>query len=143
MKKLLSLVVAVLTTGLSVGLSYAGEQRKPLSPRTTWATATWAATGIRSSSRHTSTSLPPRHALHPRVLGQRGLFAVALGILTGRTPYRNGVFNWIPEGSEVHLRNSEVTMVTLLSRPPATSADGTSTGCSIPVRRLFISGCWS
>ena len=24
-------------------------------------------------------------------------------ILTGRTPYRNGVFTWIPEGREIHL----------------------------------------
>lgn len=35
-------------------------------------------------------------------------------ILTGRTPYRNGVFTWIPEGSHVHLRPSEVTLATLL-----------------------------
>jgi arylsulfatase A len=31
-------------------------------------------------------------------------------ILTGRTPYRNGVWRWIPEGSDVHLRTSEVTL---------------------------------
>lgn len=31
-------------------------------------------------------------------------------ILTGRTPYRNGVYTWIAEGSEVHLRSSEVTL---------------------------------
>ncbi len=37
-------------------------------------------------------------------------------IQTGRTPYRNGVFNWIPEGSEVHLRTSEITLATLLKR---------------------------
>lgn len=37
-------------------------------------------------------------------------------ILTGRTPYRNGVFNWIPENSEVHLRASEITIATLLRR---------------------------
>jgi arylsulfatase A len=37
-------------------------------------------------------------------------------ILTGRTPYRNGVFNWIPEGSEIHLRSSEITVTTLLRR---------------------------
>ena len=37
-------------------------------------------------------------------------------ILTGRTPYRNGVFNWIPENSEVHLRTSEITIATLLRR---------------------------
>ncbi len=35
-------------------------------------------------------------------------------ILTGRTPYRNGVWRWIPEGSEVHLRTSEVTLAELL-----------------------------
>jgi arylsulfatase A len=35
-------------------------------------------------------------------------------ILTGRTPYRNGVFRWIPEGSDVHLRTSEITIAELL-----------------------------
>ena len=35
-------------------------------------------------------------------------------ILTGRTPYRNGVFRWIPEGHEVHLPTSEVTIAELL-----------------------------
>lgn len=35
-------------------------------------------------------------------------------ILTGRTPYRNGVWRWIPEDHPVHLRTSEVTIATLL-----------------------------
>jgi arylsulfatase A len=35
-------------------------------------------------------------------------------ILTGRTPYRNGVWRWIPEGSDVHLRTTEVTLAELL-----------------------------
>lgn len=35
-------------------------------------------------------------------------------ILTGRTPYRNGVFNWIPEGAEMHLRTSEIALPKLL-----------------------------
>ncbi len=35
-------------------------------------------------------------------------------ILTGRTPYRNGVFRWIPPGHEVHLRTSEITIAELL-----------------------------
>ena len=30
-------------------------------------------------------------------------------ILTGRTPYRNGVWRWLPVGNEAHLRASEVT----------------------------------
>jgi arylsulfatase A len=37
-------------------------------------------------------------------------------IVTGRTPYRNGVFNWIPEGSHVHLRPSEITSAKLLKQ---------------------------
>lgn len=35
-------------------------------------------------------------------------------IQTGRTPYRNGVYNWIHEGSPMHLRRSEITIATLL-----------------------------
>jgi arylsulfatase A len=35
-------------------------------------------------------------------------------ILTGRTPHRNGVYTWIAEGSEVHLRPSEITLPKLL-----------------------------
>ncbi len=35
-------------------------------------------------------------------------------ILTGRTPYRNGVWRWIPEGSQYHLRTSEITLPELL-----------------------------
>lgn len=35
-------------------------------------------------------------------------------ILTGRTPYRNGVWRWIPENHPVHLRTSEITIAKLL-----------------------------
>ncbi|MFN3484316.1 MAG: sulfatase [Planctomycetota bacterium] len=35
-------------------------------------------------------------------------------LLTGRTPYRNGVYTWIAEGSEVHLRAGEITIARLL-----------------------------
>jgi arylsulfatase A len=35
-------------------------------------------------------------------------------ILTGRTPYRNGVWRWIPEGHSCHLRKSEITFPELL-----------------------------
>jgi arylsulfatase A len=35
-------------------------------------------------------------------------------LLTGRTPHRNGVFTWIAEGAEVHLRTSENTLPELL-----------------------------
>ena len=35
-------------------------------------------------------------------------------LLTGRTPHRNGVFTWIAESSEVHLRTSEITLAKLL-----------------------------
>ncbi len=37
-------------------------------------------------------------------------------ILTGRTPYRNGVWRWIPGGSQYHLRQSEITIATLLKK---------------------------
>ncbi len=37
-------------------------------------------------------------------------------ILTGRTPYRNGVWRWIPSGSQYHLRSSEVTIASLLKK---------------------------
>jgi arylsulfatase A len=35
-------------------------------------------------------------------------------ILTGRTPHRNGVYTWITEGAEVHLRTSEIALAKLL-----------------------------
>jgi len=35
-------------------------------------------------------------------------------ILTGRTPYRNGVWRWLPVGNEAHLRESEITAPELL-----------------------------
>src|SRR5262249_36963574 len=37
-------------------------------------------------------------------------------ILTGRTPYRNGVFTWIPENRDIHLRTSEITIARLLKQ---------------------------
>ena len=36
-------------------------------------------------------------------------------LLTGRTPFRNGVFTWIPEKSPIHLRTSEIALPKLLS----------------------------
>ncbi|MDF1753206.1 MAG: sulfatase-like hydrolase/transferase [Verrucomicrobiales bacterium] len=35
-------------------------------------------------------------------------------ILTGRTPYRNGVWRWLPAGNEAHLRDSEITIPEVL-----------------------------
>ena len=37
-------------------------------------------------------------------------------LLTGRTPFRNGVFTWIPSGSPIHLRTSERTLPKLLKQ---------------------------
>ena len=37
-------------------------------------------------------------------------------ILTGRTPYRNGVWRWIPDGSQYHLRASEISIAKLLQQ---------------------------
>ncbi len=36
------------------------------------------------------------------------------GLMTGRTPYRVGVYNWIPMLSPMHVRESEITVATLL-----------------------------
>jgi arylsulfatase A len=37
-------------------------------------------------------------------------------LMTGRTPTRVGVRNWIPEDSPMHLRSSEITVATLLKQ---------------------------
>lgn len=37
-------------------------------------------------------------------------------LMTGRTPTRVGVRNWIPQDSPVHVRRSEITIATLLKR---------------------------
>jgi len=36
------------------------------------------------------------------------------GFLTGRTPYRSGVYDWIPAGHSMHLPRDEVTVASLL-----------------------------
>lgn len=36
------------------------------------------------------------------------------GMLTGRTPYRCGIYDWIPDGNAMHLRSTERTVPTLL-----------------------------
>ncbi len=38
------------------------------------------------------------------------------GFMTGRTPYRVGVHNWIPMFSPMHLRREEITVATLLRK---------------------------
>jgi arylsulfatase A len=59
----------------------------------------FAATGVRLTDCHSASSVcsPSRSSL-----------------LTGRMPYRNGVFTWIPENSPIHLRTSEITLPKLL-----------------------------
>lgn len=38
------------------------------------------------------------------------------GLLTGRTPFRSGIFNWIPMDSPMHLKRDELTIAKLLQR---------------------------
>ena len=38
------------------------------------------------------------------------------GLMTGRTPYRVGIHNWIPFLSPMHVRKSEITIATLLKK---------------------------
>ncbi|MCA9059247.1 MAG: sulfatase-like hydrolase/transferase [Planctomycetaceae bacterium] len=48
------------------------------------------------------------YASHPNCSPSRA------GLLTGRTPFRLGIYNWIPTFSPMHLRRSEITIATLL-----------------------------
>ncbi|MFG0296789.1 MAG: sulfatase-like hydrolase/transferase, partial [Maioricimonas sp. JB045] len=50
------------------------------------------------------------YAAHPNCSPSR------TGLMTGRTPYRVGVHDWIPFLSPVHVRESEITVATLLKR---------------------------
>ena len=38
------------------------------------------------------------------------------GMLTGRTPYRCGIYDWIPSNNVMHLKSEEVTVATLLKQ---------------------------
>jgi arylsulfatase A len=38
------------------------------------------------------------------------------GMVTGRIPYRAGIYDWIPEKSPMHLRRDETTFATLLAK---------------------------
>jgi len=38
------------------------------------------------------------------------------GMLTGRTPYRCGIYDWIPNKNRMHLKKQELTVATLLKR---------------------------
>jgi arylsulfatase A len=38
------------------------------------------------------------------------------GLITGRTPSRSGIYDWIPRDSVVYLRSSEITIATLLKQ---------------------------
>ena len=48
------------------------------------------------------------YAAHPNCSPSRA------GLMTGRTPFRLGIYNWIPMFSPMHVKHSEVTIATLL-----------------------------
>jgi arylsulfatase A len=39
-----------------------------------------------------------------------------VGLLTGRSPNRAGVYDWIPGGRDIHMRESEITIPQLLKK---------------------------
>ena len=41
-----------------------------------------------------------------------------VGLLTGRTPNRAGVYDWIPSGNRMHMGKNEFTMSAMLKRRP-------------------------
>jgi arylsulfatase A len=59
----------------------------------------FAATGLRLTSCYSA---------HPNCSPSRA------GMMTGRTPFRVGIYNWIPMFSPMHVRRSEITVATLL-----------------------------
>jgi len=48
------------------------------------------------------------YAAHPNCSPSRA------GLMTGRTPFRLGIYNWIPMFSPMHVKESELTIATLL-----------------------------
>ncbi|MCP4788333.1 MAG: sulfatase-like hydrolase/transferase [Fuerstiella sp.] len=48
------------------------------------------------------------YAAHPNCSPSRA------GMMTGRTPFRVGIYNWIPMFSPVHVKRTEITIATLL-----------------------------
>ncbi|MCA9019683.1 MAG: sulfatase-like hydrolase/transferase, partial [Planctomycetaceae bacterium] len=48
------------------------------------------------------------YAAHPNCSPSR------TGLMTGRTPFRVGIYNWIPMLSPMHVRKREITIATLL-----------------------------
>ena len=52
------------------------------------------------------------------------------GMLTGRTPYRCGVYDWIPDNNAMHLRASELTVATLLRRAGYTTCHSGKWHCN-------------
>ncbi|MDG1895700.1 MAG: sulfatase-like hydrolase/transferase [Fuerstiella sp.] len=48
------------------------------------------------------------YAAHPNCSPSRA------GMMTGRTPFRVGIYNWIPMYSPMHVKRSEITVATLL-----------------------------
>lgn len=53
-----------------------------------------------------------------------------VGLLTGRTPNRTGVYDWIPNGHPVHLKKEEVTIAKLLRDAGYTTAHSGKWHCN-------------
>ncbi len=78
--------------------------------------AIWPASDTPSSKRQILTAWHAGYPLYRLLFGRTGLLFLGAGLLTGRSPQRSGIYDWIPEGSPVHLRPSEVTIARLLQQ---------------------------
>ena len=83
--------------------------------RMTWATATCACYGAKDvQTPHLDQLAKEGLRLTSCYAGHANCSPSRTALMTGRTPTRVGIRNWIPHGSPVHLRASEVTIATLL-----------------------------
>ena len=131
----IAVVIGLLAWGNGCVLGKRPARTSSSSSPTTSATATSAATATRHQDAEPRRLRQAGRAAHAVLLGQRRLLAVALGPAHRPHAPPQWRLHLDPDGSDVHLRTSEVTLPKLsrsAATPPVTSASGTSTASSTP-----------